>query len=136
MPRGEQPAGGPPTAGLSVILPALNEAGGMAGLVQRVLAQQPALCRVGVPGLEVIVVDDGSPDQTAFDPPLDRHFGWLGLTIGGIGTILAAASLGLGTTEGKLAGCGCSCWGTQQDLQGGDQSSQAVGGAADNGRRK
>jgi hypothetical protein len=37
------------------------------------------------------------------DPPLDRHFGWLGLTMGGIGTILAAASLGLGVNGWEIS---------------------------------
>lgn len=31
-----------------------------------------------------------------FDPPLDRHFGWLGLTVGGVGGILGLTSLFLG----------------------------------------
>jgi glycosyltransferase involved in cell wall biosynthesis len=49
---------------LSVIIPALNEETGIAGIVERVLAQQRALAEVGVAALEVIVVDDGSHDQT------------------------------------------------------------------------
>jgi len=52
-------------ARLSVIIPALNEEGGIAGIVERVLAQQPGLLGVGLPRLEVIVVDDGSRDKTA-----------------------------------------------------------------------
>ena len=50
---------------ISVIIPALNEESGIASIVERVLAQYPHLCAAGVPGLEVIVVDDGSHDQTA-----------------------------------------------------------------------
>lgn len=50
---------------LSVVVPALNEATGIADSVQRVLAQPPALLLAGVARLEVIVVDDGSSDQTA-----------------------------------------------------------------------
>ncbi len=50
---------------ISVIIPALNEEAGIASIVERVLAQHAALVAVGVPGLEVIVVDDGSHDQTA-----------------------------------------------------------------------
>src|SRR5689334_1660341 len=50
---------------ISVIIPALNEEAGIASIVERVLAQHTALRGVGVPGLEVIVVDDGSHDQTA-----------------------------------------------------------------------
>lgn len=57
----------PPAAAsqLSVIIPALNEEAGIASIVERVLAQHPALSQVGVARLEVIVVDDGSHDQTA-----------------------------------------------------------------------
>ncbi len=52
----------PPT--LSVIIPALNEEGGIANIIQRVQATEPSLKEVGIGGLEVIVVDDGSRDQT------------------------------------------------------------------------
>jgi hypothetical protein len=31
-----------------------------------------------------------------FEPPLDRQFGWMGLTVGGVGVILAASTLVLG----------------------------------------
>ncbi len=51
-------------ASLSVIIPALNEEAGIAGIVERVLAQQAALAAAGVTRLEVIVVDDGSHDET------------------------------------------------------------------------
>jgi len=34
--------------------------------------------------------------KPVFEPPLDRHFGWLGLTIGGLGGILAVVALVLG----------------------------------------
>ena len=61
----EQTAPPAAAAHISVIIPALNEEAGIASIVERVLAQYPALCLVGVPGLEVIVVDDGSHDQTA-----------------------------------------------------------------------
>lgn len=44
-----------PTAKISVILPVLNEAGRIAGCLDRLLA---------TPGLEIIVVDGGSQDQT------------------------------------------------------------------------
>jgi glycosyltransferase involved in cell wall biosynthesis len=50
---------------LSVVIPALNEEGGIAAIMQRVLAVQPALQPVGVDTLELIVVDDGSTDGTA-----------------------------------------------------------------------
>src|SRR5579885_2151821 len=49
---------------LSVIIPALNEEGGIANIIQRVQAIEPSLKEVGIGGLEVIVVDDGSRDQT------------------------------------------------------------------------
>ncbi len=53
------------SSGLSIIIPALNEEAGITDIVQRVLAQHAALQQAGVPALEVIVVDDGSQDQTA-----------------------------------------------------------------------
>lgn len=49
---------------LSIVIPAYNEADGIAGIVERVLAMRPALVAAGV-GLELIVVDDGSRDRTA-----------------------------------------------------------------------
>ncbi len=54
---------GPTT--LSVVIPALNEEDGIANIVQRVEAVRPALRAVGVAGLEIVVVDDGSQDRTA-----------------------------------------------------------------------
>jgi len=50
---------------LSVVIPAYNEADGIAAVVERVLAVGPQLHSVGVDDLEVIVVDDGSCDETA-----------------------------------------------------------------------
>ena len=50
---------------LSVVIPALNEEGGIGDIVRRVLAVEPRLREMGVDGLEVIVVDDGSVDRTA-----------------------------------------------------------------------
>lgn len=50
---------------LSVVIPAFNEATGIAAIMQRVLALQSALTKVGIAELELIVVDDGSTDQTA-----------------------------------------------------------------------
>lgn len=50
---------------LSVVIPAYNEADGIAAVVERVLAVGPQLSNVGVGDLEVIVVDDGSCDETA-----------------------------------------------------------------------
>jgi len=50
---------------LSVVIPALNEEDGIAGILKQVLATRDALRSVGVTGLEVIVVDDGSKDATA-----------------------------------------------------------------------
>ena len=52
-------------ATLSVVIPALNEEDGIATIMQRVLAVGPQLPAVGVAGLELIVVDDGSSDRTA-----------------------------------------------------------------------
>ena len=50
---------------LSVVIPALNEQEGIASIVERTLAVEPALNAVGVDKLELIVVDDGSTDRTA-----------------------------------------------------------------------
>src|SRR4051812_22692526 len=50
---------------LSVVIPALNEENGIADIVQRVLDVSESLKEVGVDGLELIVVDDGSHDRTA-----------------------------------------------------------------------
>jgi hypothetical protein len=50
---------------LSVVIPAYNEEDGIAAIVERVLAIEPALRAVGVDELECIVVDDGSRDGTA-----------------------------------------------------------------------
>ncbi|MDW8226530.1 MAG: glycosyltransferase family 2 protein, partial [Anaerolineales bacterium] len=50
---------------LSVIIPAYNEEDGIAEIVERVLAIEPELKKVGVDALELIVVDDGSKDRTA-----------------------------------------------------------------------
>jgi glycosyltransferase involved in cell wall biosynthesis len=50
---------------LSVVIPALNEQDGIATIAERVLATRARLAAVGVDGLEVIVVDDGSVDATA-----------------------------------------------------------------------
>jgi glycosyltransferase involved in cell wall biosynthesis len=50
---------------LSMVIPALNEEDGITNIMERVLAVQPALSEAGVENLELIVVDDGSTDQTA-----------------------------------------------------------------------
>jgi hypothetical protein len=50
---------------LSVVIPAFDEQDAIGDIVQRVLALKPALSDVGVTGLELIVVDDGSTDGTA-----------------------------------------------------------------------
>ena len=49
---------------LSVIIPAYNEESGIAAILDRVLGIQPGLASLGIAGPEVIVVDDGSRDQT------------------------------------------------------------------------
>lgn len=64
---------------LSVVIPALNEENGIAGILKQVLATREALKKAGVSDLEVIVVDDGSEDSTALiveamqDVRLVRH---------------------------------------------------------------
>jgi glycosyltransferase involved in cell wall biosynthesis len=50
---------------LSVVIPAYNEEGGIAEILDRVLSIQPGLQEIGVTGPEVLVVDDGSKDRTA-----------------------------------------------------------------------
>lgn len=49
---------------LTVVIPAYNEESGIAEIVQRVLNIQADLKKVGVHALELLVVDDGSHDQT------------------------------------------------------------------------
>ena len=50
---------------LSVVIPAYNEEGGIAEIIERVLSTRSKLADVGVDDLELIVVDDGSRDGTA-----------------------------------------------------------------------
>ena len=50
---------------LSVVIPAFNEEDGISGIVESVLAIKQDLKSIGITGLEVIVVDDGSVDATA-----------------------------------------------------------------------
>ena len=50
---------------LSVVIPAYNEEGGIAEIIERVLSTHSKLADVGVDDLELIVVDDGSRDGTA-----------------------------------------------------------------------
>lgn len=50
---------------LSVVIPAYNEENGIAEIASRVLSVGPALEKVGVDQLELLVVDDGSKDRTA-----------------------------------------------------------------------
>jgi hypothetical protein len=50
---------------LSIVIPAFNEERGIVDIARRVLAIQPKLALVGVQGLELFVVDDGSRDRTA-----------------------------------------------------------------------
>ncbi len=50
---------------LSIVIPAYNEQDGIAAILERVLGIRPGLAAAGVADLEVVVVDDGSRDQTA-----------------------------------------------------------------------
>ena len=50
---------------LSVVIPAYNEEDGIADIVERVLSVKAPLIKVGIPEMELIVVDDGSRDRTA-----------------------------------------------------------------------
>lgn len=86
---------------LSVVIPAYNEEGGIAEIAQRVLAVRNELSKVGV-GLELLVVDDGSRDNTAdvasriegvrlIRHPKNRGYG-------------AALKTGFGEARGELIG--------------------------------
>jgi hypothetical protein len=64
---GIEDAAGPPsreTHGLSLCIPAYNEAGAVGETIERCLACQPALTGAGIGQFELIVVDDGSTDDT------------------------------------------------------------------------
>lgn len=61
--RSGQPSEAQPR--LSIVLPAYNEERGIADILDRVLAQLPALAASGATEVEIIVVDDGSRDGTA-----------------------------------------------------------------------
>jgi glycosyltransferase involved in cell wall biosynthesis len=50
---------------LSVVIPALNEEKGIAEIMNRVLSARGELKKVGVDKLEILIVDDGSTDDTA-----------------------------------------------------------------------
>jgi glycosyltransferase involved in cell wall biosynthesis len=50
---------------LSIVIPAYNEEGGVAEVIERVLSVEPELKKVGLDGLELIIVDDCSKDRTA-----------------------------------------------------------------------
>lgn len=52
------------TTTLSVVIPALNEEDGISAIIERIEATRANLASVGVDGLEIIVVDDGSNDRT------------------------------------------------------------------------
>jgi len=49
---------------LSVVIPALDEEDGIRDVAERVLSTRAELAQLGIGGLEVIVVDDGSSDRT------------------------------------------------------------------------
>jgi glycosyltransferase involved in cell wall biosynthesis len=65
IPETKAETGSPAGVTLSVIIPALNEEDGITEILHQVLEIRDALKTVGVDGLEVIVVDDGSIDNTA-----------------------------------------------------------------------
>lgn len=50
---------------LSVVIPAWNERDGIAAIIERVLAVREPLEGVGIAGMELIIVDDGSSDGTS-----------------------------------------------------------------------
>ncbi len=87
---------------LSVVIPAYNEERGIAQIIERVLAIRPSLGAAGVDDMELIVVDDGSRDQTAAiaarypDVRLVRH-----IVNQGYG---AALKTGFNKAQGNLLG--------------------------------
>jgi glycosyltransferase involved in cell wall biosynthesis len=50
---------------LSIVVPAYNEEDGVGPVIERTLAIEPELKKVGLDGMELIIVDDGSKDRTA-----------------------------------------------------------------------
>lgn len=50
---------------LSIVIPAYNEEGGVAEVIERVLSVEPELKKVGLDRMELIIVDDCSKDRTA-----------------------------------------------------------------------
>lgn len=50
---------------LSIVIPAYNEEKGIAEIACRVLSVEPDLKKAGIDQLELLIVDDGSKDQTA-----------------------------------------------------------------------
>jgi len=50
---------------LSIVIPAYNEQNGIREIAERVLKVHPSLIEVGVDELELLIVDDGSTDDTA-----------------------------------------------------------------------
>jgi glycosyltransferase involved in cell wall biosynthesis len=87
---------------LSIVIPAYNEENGIAEIAARVLSVEPALKKVGVDRLELLVVDDGSRDRTAdvaagipgvclIRHPKNRGYG-------------AALKTGFGKASGELIG--------------------------------
>ncbi len=50
---------------LSIVIPAYNEESGIGSIIERVLSIRPKLAEAGVEDMELIVVDDGSRDETA-----------------------------------------------------------------------
>lgn len=50
---------------LSIVIPAYNEENGVAEVIERVLNVEPELKKVGLDGMELIIVDDCSKDRTA-----------------------------------------------------------------------
>lgn len=50
---------------LSIVIPVYNEEKNIQDIIDRILAVEPYLFRVGISDLELIVVDDGSSDRTA-----------------------------------------------------------------------
>ncbi|MGD1996824.1 MAG: glycosyltransferase family 2 protein [Anaerolineae bacterium] len=87
---------------LSVVIPAYNEEEGIAEIIERVLSIRPQLEEAEVGDLELIVVDDGSHDETAaiagrcpgvrlIRHPVNRGYG-------------AALKTGFGQARGNLLG--------------------------------
>ncbi len=87
---------------LSVVIPAYNEESSIAQILERVLAVEADLAEIGIPGLEMVVVDDGSVDSTT---EIVRGFPQVRLVVHGENRGYGAAlKTGFAAASGNLLG--------------------------------